>query len=78
MTGPVIVEEWDAGEMGCGELLVELFLRMKQLAPGDHFKLTALDPGAVEDIPSWCRMTGHPLTLAEHPVYVIRRRIKDQ
>ncbi|HXX20725.1 MAG TPA: sulfurtransferase TusA family protein [Candidatus Acidoferrum sp.] len=70
----MIAEKWNAGEMGCGELLIELALRMKALAPGQVFELTALDPGAVEDIPAWCKLTGHALVAAEHPVYRIRRR----
>jgi tRNA 2-thiouridine synthesizing protein A len=69
-----IAAEWDAGRMGCGELLVELKFRLQPLLPGQLFQLTALDPGAVEDIPSWCRLTGHSLIRGEHPVYVIRRR----
>ena len=70
----MIAEKWDAGEMGCGELLIELAFRMKKLSPGQVFELQALDPGAVEDIPSWCRLTGHALVSAEHPIYFIRRR----
>jgi tRNA 2-thiouridine synthesizing protein A len=69
-----IAEKWNAGEIGCGELLIELAGRMKRLAPGQLFELTALDPGAVEDIPSWCRLTGHALVSASHPVYQLRRR----
>lgn len=77
MTGPdhnAFADEWDAGAMGCGELLVKLSMRMKQLQPGQDFRLVASDPGAIEDIPAWCRLTGHSLVAAEHPVYVIRRR----
>jgi len=68
-----IAQEWDAGNMGCGELLLELKSRLQALLPGQWFRLTAWDPGAVEDIPSWCRLTGHSLIQAQHPVYVIRR-----
>jgi tRNA 2-thiouridine synthesizing protein A len=49
-------------------------MRMKQLQPGQLFRLVALDPGAVEDMPAWCRLTGHSLITADHPVYVMRRR----
>lgn len=66
--------EWDAGAMGCGELVLELAMKLKQYQTGDVLKLTALDPGAVEDIPAWCRMTGHALVESEHPNYYIRRR----
>lgn len=70
----MIAEKWDAGEMGCGELLMELAGRMRGLAPGQVLELRALDPGAVEDIPAWCGLTGHSLVSARHPVYQIRRR----
>jgi tRNA 2-thiouridine synthesizing protein A len=66
--------EWDAGDMGCGELVMELRMRLKSMRPGHLMKLTALDPGAVEDLPAWCRLTGHHLVSADHPVYFIRRK----
>ena len=69
-----IAGSWDAGDMGCGELLIHLAVRMRALAPGQIFELHAQDSGAVEDIPSWCRLTGHTLEYAQHPVYRIRRR----
>lgn len=51
---------WDGGDLGCGELVLEL--RGQLLAmPGRVLRVIALDPGAPEDIPSWCRMTGHEL-----------------
>jgi tRNA 2-thiouridine synthesizing protein A len=67
-------QEWDAGDMGCGELVLELLLRLKSMSPGQIFKLTARDPGAREDLPAWCRMTGHSLVSTDHPVYFIRRK----
>jgi tRNA 2-thiouridine synthesizing protein A len=70
----MIAAKWDAAEMGCGELLIELAARMKSLAPGQVLELRALDPGAVEDIPAWCGLTGHALVSARHPIYEIRRR----
>lgn len=66
---------WDAGEMGCGELVLDLRLRMKRLQPKQTFHLIAHDPGAVEDIPAWCRLTGHALKRAEHPNYLIERKV---
>jgi tRNA 2-thiouridine synthesizing protein A len=66
--------EWDAGEMGCGELVLELRLRLKPMRPGQILRLTARDPGAPEDLPAWCRLTGHHLVSAEHPIYWIRRK----
>ena len=65
---------WDAGDMGCGQLAIELRHRMEQIAPGDRLEITARDPGAPTDLPAWCRMTGHRLVSSEHPVYVIERK----
>jgi tRNA 2-thiouridine synthesizing protein A len=70
----VYADEWDAGEMGCGELLIHLSVRIKRLHTGQLFRLISQDPGAVEDMPAWCRLTGHTLVTADHPVYVIRRK----
>lgn len=66
-------EIWDMGEVGCGQLAVELRRRVKPLRPGDRLKVIARSPGAATDLPAWCRMTGHELVSAEPPVYVIRR-----
>jgi len=65
---------WDAGEMGCGQLVFELHRRIDRLQPGDRLEVVARDPGAPVDLPAWCRMTGHTLVSAAHPVYVIQRR----
>jgi tRNA 2-thiouridine synthesizing protein A len=66
--------EWDAGDRGCGELVLELRLRLDAMAPGRILKLIARDSGAPADIPAWCRMTGHTLVAEQHPVYRIRRK----
>lgn len=66
--------EWDAGDLGCGDLVLELMNRTKAMAPGQVLRLVALDPGAPADIPAWCRMTGHALLSAQPPVYLIRRK----
>jgi tRNA 2-thiouridine synthesizing protein A len=66
--------EWDAGDMGCGDLVLELRGRVEVLGPGRLLRLTARDPGAPVDIPAWCRMTGHALVSAQHPIYLIRRK----
>jgi tRNA 2-thiouridine synthesizing protein A len=66
-------ETWNAGEMGCGELVLELRMRL-QAIPGRVLKLIATDAGAREDIPSYCRMSGHELVHAAPPAYWIRAR----
>ena len=66
--------EWDAGETGCGELVIELRFRLDTMKPGQVMKLTARDPGARADIPAWCRMTGNALVGERPPVYLIQRK----
>ena len=66
--------EWNAGDLGCGDLVLELMLRMKAMAPGHVLRLVASDPGAPADIPAWCRMTGHTLIEQHPPVYLIGKK----
>lgn len=47
---------FDAGDLGCGELVVLLRIRLRK-QPGAMFRVIARDPGAAEDLPAWCRMT---------------------
>ncbi len=68
------VASWDAGDMGCGDLVLELRLRLRELPPGGLFDLIATDPGAPVDIPAWCNLTGHTLVAQQHPSYRIRRK----
>lgn len=67
-------DHWDAGDMGCGELILKLKVRMQKLPADSVLRLTALDTGALEDIPAWCKMTEHNLLHASHPDYWIQRR----
>lgn len=70
--GPAAV--WDAGDMGCGELVLALRQRLHALPAGAVLKVTAADPAAPEDLPAWCRLTGNVLVRMNHPEYLIRRR----
>jgi len=67
-------QRWDAGDLGCGALLLELRKRLAAMRPGDTLEVVARDPGAPIDVAAWCRTTGHALVREAHPVYVIRRR----
>ena len=66
--------EWNAGDLGCGELVLELSMRLSVMRSGQVLRLIARDPGAPQDLPAWCRMTGHTLVSQQHPVYLIRRK----
>lgn len=53
-------DEWHAGDMGCGELVMILRRKLKEM-PGEVLKVIALDPAAPIDIAAWCRMTNNEL-----------------
>jgi tRNA 2-thiouridine synthesizing protein A len=57
-------DTWDAGDMGCGELVLKLRARLRAM-PGKTLKVIALDPGAPADLPAFCRMTGDALVAQE-------------
>ena len=67
-------QRWEAGDIGCGKLVIELYHRLNRLEPGEQLEIVAESDGAPTDLPAWCRMTGHRLVLASHPTYVIERR----
>lgn len=76
---PFADTEWDAGELGCGHLLIELRKRLRAM-PGRTLKLVSRDPGSPEDIPTWCRLTHNTLIAhdrASHS-YWIRSRTEWQ
>jgi len=68
--------EWDAGELSCGDLVLELRIRLAAMEPGTVLRIRSLDPAAPEDLPAWCRLTGHALVGSTHPDYWIRRKEK--
>jgi tRNA 2-thiouridine synthesizing protein A len=37
----------------------------KKLAPGDILEVLCTDPGAINDIPAWCRINGHTVLSSE-------------
>ncbi len=67
-------ETWDAGDLGCGELVLDLRVKLRSMRAGEVLELLARDPGAGADLPAWCRMTGHALVSAAPPRFLIRRR----
>jgi tRNA 2-thiouridine synthesizing protein A len=71
--------QWDAGDLGCGELVLHLRTRLRAM-PGKVLKLVARDPGAPADIPAYCRMTGHQLLWEEAATssYWIRARVQSK
>jgi tRNA 2-thiouridine synthesizing protein A len=67
--------DWDAADLGCGDLVLRLRFRLKAMQVGEVIRVRALDPGAVLDLPAWCRLTGETLlhTDPQAQLYYIRR-----
>lgn len=49
----------DSGDLGCGELLMDLHLIMETLLAGQELLLFSNDPAAPVDLRAWCRMRGY-------------------
>lgn len=49
----------DARRLLCPMPVIRTQDRIAQLAPGDILEVQATDPGALHDIPAWCRVHGH-------------------
>ena len=68
---------YDAGPTGCGELIMNLFMKMKKMDKDQVIEVKSYDPGAREDIPAWCRLQGHTLLKrldqGKNSVYYIRK-----
>lgn len=64
----------DGGDRSCGELILALKRAVERLGAGDVLKLVCRDPGAREDVPAWCRITGHRLLWGDGSTFYIQRK----
>jgi TusA-related sulfurtransferase len=69
-----IAKRWEAGEQGCGQLIVGLQREISTLQDGQLLQLVSGNAGAQLDIPAWCRITHNPLVSANHPIYIIQKK----
>jgi len=49
----------DARYLLCPMPVIRTQDRIAALAPGDLLEVACTDPGALHDIPAWCRIHGH-------------------
>ena len=49
----------DARYLLCPMPVIRTQNRIAELQPGDTLEVQATDPGALHDIPAWCRVHGH-------------------
>ena len=66
---------FDGGDLDCGNgLLLLIRTHSDPLPRGGLLEIRSTEISVDEDLPAWCRMTGHTLVHAEHPLYLIQRR----
>ena len=51
----------DARRLLCPMPVIRVQDRVRELAPGVEVEAVCTDPGALNDIPAWCRINGHRL-----------------
>lgn len=56
----------DARYLLCPMPVIRAQNRIAELAPGDTLEVHATDPGALHDIPAWCRIHGHEILTVSH------------
>jgi len=49
----------DARHTLCPMPVIKTQNKIAELQPGDLLEVTCTDPGALNDIPAWCRINGH-------------------
>ena len=49
----------DARRLLCPMPVIRTQDRVASLQPGDRLAIRCTDPGALQDIPAWCRINGH-------------------
>jgi tRNA 2-thiouridine synthesizing protein A len=73
-------EKIDCRRLLCPLPVIRVQDRVEHLTPGTIVEAVCTDPGAMQDIPAWCRMNGHELieaTQTEDDICVIRFRVAD-
>ncbi len=67
----------DARRLLCPMPVIRVQDRVLQLEPGTRLAAICTDPGALQDIPAWCRINGHKVieTRREGEDYVIELEV---
>ena len=57
--------ELNARRLLCPMPVIKTQQKVKTMQAGDILNIYATDPGAMYDIPAWCRMYGHKIVKSE-------------
>lgn len=54
---------------------------MKSLTPGEQLEVLCTDPGALKDIPAWCKINGHTVIetreVDQEIIFLIEKSVDD-
>ena len=70
------VEALDARGLLCPMPVIKAQNRIAALRPGTVLDVLATDPGALADVPAWCRVHGHEVVETVQADGEIRIRVK--
>ncbi len=59
------MKKLDATNLLCPMPVIRTQDKVITMAPGEKLEITCTDPGALHDIPAWCRINGHRLVSTE-------------
>ena len=68
--------ELDARRLICPMPVIRAQDKIAQLGHGDTLEVVATDPGALHDIPAWCRVHGHEVLGAESDDDEVKVRVR--
>jgi len=69
-------EYYDAGTKGCAEGPIDdIAVKLRKMNPGQVLDIQAGDPSVAEDIPAFCRLSGHEFVKQEGDHYLVRRKL---
>ena len=57
--GQTALQTLDARNLLCPMPVIRVQDRVVGMQPGERLETVATDPGALQDIPAWCRINGH-------------------
>ncbi len=63
----------DLHRMLCPMPVIRVQDKVAELAAGDQVEAVCTDPGALNDIPAWCRINGHKIieTRSDNGEYIV-------
>ena len=73
---PVVTEQVDARHLLCPMPVIRMQQKVLGQRPGTLIEVVCTDPGALQDIPAWCRVHGHDLVdvrVTDDDIYIVVR-----